>query len=286
MPLDSADTGTDWERLEKLVLDWSETPHQPSISEFSRLRLREHRGVVLVTADRSAVVTLVPTAEKGHELVEMAAPEGVDLGEVWQDARPSIVQMARARGARALSVLTVVAAVADQLGREGMRPERTIVGGSLTSAELTSGTSGTLVRSFRRGVDEHELLRLVRLTMAEDLEIGGWDHADLEVRFTEPWFEPRGLLLARENVDSIGFCWTKVHPDGVGEIYLVGVEPSRTGRGVGRKLVQHGVRHLMRGRGCHETIAYWDGANRSATNLFLSMGFTIARTDEVYRLDL
>jgi mycothiol synthase len=285
MALDSAGTGTDWERLEELVLDWSESPHQPSLSEFSRLKLREHKGVVLVNADQSAVVTMVPTGEQGHHLVEMAAPSGVAPGEIWDQARDSIVQMARGRGVRSISVL-VAADLAAQLRGEGIEPARTVLRGSLTVAGFAPRRPDTAIGTFRRDVDEEELVRLLRLTITGQPASGAWDRADLEVRFAQPGFDERDLFLERPESHLVGFCWTKAHADGVGEIYLLGVDPAHRGRGVGRVLVERGVRHLLEDRACPEVIAFWDEENRAATNLYESIGFGVDRIDEVYRLEL
>jgi mycothiol synthase len=241
--------------------------------------------VVLVNADQSAVVTMVPTGEQGHHLVEMAAPSGVAPGDIWDQARESIVQMARGRGVRSISVL-VAAEVAAQLRREGIDPARTVLRGSLTGAGFAPRRPDTAIDTFRRDVDEEELLRLLRLTITGQPASGAWDRADLEARFSQPGFDERDLFLERPESHLIGFCWTRAHADGVGEIYLLGVDPAHRGRGVGRVLAEHGVRHLLEDRACPEVIAYWDEENRAATNLYESIGFGVDRIDEVYRLEL
>ena len=65
--------------------------------------------------------------------------------------------------------------------------------------------------------------------------------SELAERRSEPWFDPAGLFLAFGDAASdqagrlLGFHWTKVHPDqpGLGEVYVVGVDPSAQGRGLG-----------------------------------------------------
>ena len=107
--------------------------------------------------------------------------------------------------------------------------------------------------------------------------------AGLEARFEEPWFDASGLLVTRDGPMVTGFCWTKVHPDGVGEIYLVAVRPGREGQGLGTTLVTAGIEHLGVDRECEEAIVYWDVANKAASSLYQSIGFSVDRVGEVFR---
>ena len=51
-----------------------------------------------------------------------------------------------------------------------------------------------------------------------------------------PFDEQTGELL--------GFHWTKVHNDDLGEVYVVGVDPAAQGRGIGATLTLIGLHHL------------------------------------------
>ena len=91
------------------------------------------------------------------------------------------------------------------------------------------------------------------------------------------WFEPEGLRMAWERETLTGFCWTKIHPGGEGEIYIIGVVPSFQGRGLGRELVLEGMRHLS-GRGCETVMLYTEGDNAAAVGLYEKLGM---RTEAV-----
>jgi mycothiol synthase len=83
-----------------------------------------------------------------------------------------------------------------------------------------------------------------------------------------------------------GFCWTKVHPPTstdpeLGEIFVVGVDPSRQGSGLGRALVVGGLAWLAE-RGVRTGMLFVDAANEEAVGLYASLGFTTARVDRAY----
>src|SRR5271155_5724470 len=100
-----------------------------------------------------------------------------------------------------------------------------------------AGLPGVRIRTYAGTADDAELLRVNNAAFATHPEQGGWTAAELAERRTEPWFDPTGLFLAfDEQTDTLlGFHWTKVHPEatGLGEVYIVGVDPSAQGSGLG-----------------------------------------------------
>jgi ribosomal protein S18 acetylase RimI-like enzyme len=104
-------------------------------------------------------------------------------------------------------------------------------------------------------------------------EQGRWTQADLQARIDEPWFDAAGFLIAEGNDGSLlGYHWTKVHPDGAGEVYVLGVAPTAQTLGLGNALLVRGLRHLA-GRGCTEVLLYVDGDNPAAMRLYERAGF-------------
>jgi mycothiol synthase len=134
---------------------------------------------------------------------------------------------------------------------------------------------GITIRSFTPA-DEEPWLRVNAAAFASHPEQGAMTLADLRAREAEPWFDPAGFLLAvREDGGLAGFHWTKVH-DGdppLGEVYVLGVDPSARGLKLGPALTVAGLRHL-RDRGLGTVLLYVDDDNPRAVRLYESMGFT------------
>ncbi len=75
----------------------------------------------------------------------------------------------------------------------------------------------------------------------------------------------------------LGFHWTKAE-DGVGEIYVLGIDPRAQGTGLGKVLTLAGLAHLA-ARGLRQVDLYVDESNGRAVALYRSQGFDLARSD-------
>ncbi|KAB1927837.1 mycothiol synthase [Micromonospora noduli] len=138
---------------------------------------------------------------------------------------------------------------------------------------------GVTLRAFRPGVDDAAWLALNARAFAEHPEQGLWTSDDLRVRLAEPWFDPAGFLLAEESATGrlLGFHWTKVHerPGSarIGEVYVLGVEPTAHGGGLGRALTTAGLAHLRDKRGLDRVMLFVDDSNTGAVALYERLGF-------------
>jgi mycothiol synthase len=107
------------------------------------------------------------------------------------------------------------------------------------------------------------------------------------VREAEPWFDPKGFFLAFRDDKLVGFHWTKVHGGAIrnghdhppiGEVYIVGVDPSEQGRGLGPALTLLGLHHLQQ-QGLDSVLLYVDESNSPAIRVYERLGFTRWATD-------
>ena len=106
------------------------------------------------------------------------------------------------------------------------------------------------------------------------------DRADFERRAGSDWFDPAGLFVAERDGDIVGFHWTKVEDD-VGEVYVVGVDPSEQGSGLGTALTARGLRHLHES-GLRTVDLYVEGDNDPALAVYRRLGFTEHARDVLY----
>ncbi|MEU4381166.1 mycothiol synthase [Micromonospora echinofusca] len=138
---------------------------------------------------------------------------------------------------------------------------------------------GVTLRAFWPGADDEEWLALNARAFAEHPEQGRWSPADLRVRLDEPWFDPEGFLLAVDGATGrlLGFHWTKVHerPGSarIGEVYVLGVDPSAHRGGLGRALTAAGLAYLRDRRDLDRVMLYVDESNTAAVALYERLGF-------------
>ena len=140
-----------------------------------------------------------------------------------------------------------------------------------------------IVRAFRPGVDDDAWLAVNAAAFATHPEQSRWTRDDLQARIAEPWFDAVGFLLAERDGELLGFHWTKVHPDGLGEVYVLGIAPAAQALGLGKALLVRGLRHLA-GRGCPAVLLYVDGDNDGAMRLYERIGFNRHDLDIQWRV--
>jgi mycothiol synthase len=160
----------------------------------------------------------------------------------------------------------------------------------LPIAEAPRWPDGVELRTFAPGQDDAAWLEVNNRAFADHPEQGGWTEETLQRRLSEPWFDPQGFLLAIDADGLAGFCWTKVHPPTdadpeLGEIFVIGVDPSRHRSGLGRALVVGGLASLA-DRGVRTGMLFVDAENEAAVRLYASLGFETHRVDRAYARDV
>jgi mycothiol synthase len=173
----------------------------------------------------------------------------------------------------------------------GLAPVRQLVQmrRSLHDIDEPVPPDGVHIRTYAGAADDAELLRVNNAAFATHPEQGGWTEADLAERRGEPWFDPEGLFLAFDEQSGtlLGFHWTKVHSEaaGLGEVYVVGVDPSAQGTGLGRLLTSVGIAFLARrliGGEQPTVMLYLESDNAAALRTYRRLGFTEYSVDTAY----
>lgn len=160
---------------------------------------------------------------------------------------------------------------------------------SLKDVAAPAVPDGVRIRTYAGVGDDDELLRVNNAAFAAHPEQSGWTPADLAERRAEPWFDPEGLFLAVDQTTDklLGFHWTKVHPDetGLGEVYVVGIDPAAQGRGLGGVLTAVGVEYLARrlaDTADPTVMLYVESDNTAALSTYRRLGFTQYSVDTAY----
>jgi mycothiol synthase len=160
----------------------------------------------------------------------------------------------------------------------------------LGDAPEPSIPNGVRIRTYAGRADDAELLRVNNAAFTWHPEQGGLTAAELAERRREPWFDPQGLFLAFDDSDTdtlLGFHWTKVHlgEPGLGEVYVVGVDPAAQGRGLGRTLTAVGVAslaHRLAGSAQPTVLLYVESDNAAAVRTYQQLGFAVHSVDTAY----
>jgi mycothiol synthase len=176
---------------------------------------------------------------------------------------------------------SAVAGIAETRGYENVRTLWQLRR-SLSDIPDVAPPPGIGIRRFVPEHDEKAWLAVNAAAFAAHPDQGRWTVRDLAAREAEPWFDPAGFLLAERDDGLLGFHWTKLHPDGVGEVYVLGIDPAAQGMHLGPALLSAGLRYLA-GRGARDVLLYVEDDNRKALALYEQFGFDRYDRDVQYR---
>jgi mycothiol synthase len=246
---------------------------QDPLDEATRLRLK-HRGLADSTlwlagdsgfalAHQGAVdLAVAPSARgrgTGGQLAAEALAGDAEVTAWSHGDHPAAARLAERHRLRRARELWVMRRPADEPLPELRPPD------------------GVTIRGYRDR-DRDEVLRVNAAAFAHHPEQGAMDADDLAARMAEEWFDPAGLLVADTGAGLHGFHWTKQHDAGLGEVYVVAIDPAAQGQGLGRALTLAGLRHLH-GLGVAEVLLYVESDNAAALRTYGGLGFTHADAD-------
>jgi mycothiol synthase len=264
-PLDAAEA----EAVRQLAAVIERADGAPPLSDQALSRIGAAGGTDVTVRDENRVAGYARLEKDGAELA--AATDAVTaLLTAVADRTTADRLLIWSHGRRS----RLIAALEDA-GFERVRELRQLRR-PLAAADLPADpplAPGIAVRAFRPGRDDEAWLALNAAAFSSHPEQGRWTAADLAARLAEPWFDKAGFLLAERGDRLLGFHWTKVHPDGAGEVYVLGVAPEAQGLGLGKALLVRGLRHLAE-RSCPQVLLYVDGDNTAAIRLYERQGFS------------
>jgi len=281
-------------QIRELITAASDLDKVAPVGEQVLRELAHQRTDHLLAVDERVVgyLNLATGPEDGAGMAELVVhPEARRRGIGTELIRAALSKTDGRNQFWAHGTLEAARATASSLGLE---PVRELVQmrrklHDLNDAAEPSVPDGVRIRTYAGTADDAELLRVNNAAFATHPEQGGWSAADLDERRSESWFDPEGLFLAfDEQTDALrGFHWTKVHSDqtGLGEVYVVGVDPAAQGSGLGGLLTAVGVAHLARrlgGTAEPTVMLYVESDNTAALKTYQRLGFTQFSVDTAY----
>lgn len=226
-------------------------------------------GIVL--SDGSAELVVDPAHRRnrlGTELLSRVLDQRPDA-HVWAHGDlPGADALATAAGLRRIRTLLKLARPVDS-------------DPAISNPEVPQAFSLT---TFDPDRDAEDWLALNKTAFDYHPEQGRMTMADLQQRIAEPWFDPAGLLLLRDDQGRLAAShWTKIEPadPDEGEVYVVAVDPAYQGHGLGRFITAAGLNHL-RDKGVRTISLYVEGDNEAALATYRGLGFTPAAVDVQY----
>lgn len=243
-----------------------------TIGERKMLGLRHGDPVTVAETDGEILGVLFITPGKPPVAEVAAVPDGDDAAELL------LAELVDRH--TALRVWTLGDRWRKLLLDRGFDQERT-----LHRLEVELPVDATEVHFSETGFapeDLEEWLVVNNLAFAGHPEQGAWTETEFRARMELPWWDPADLRMAWDGTTLVGSCWTKVHADGIGEIYVIGLRPDYWGRGWGKELVLEGLRHLHEAKGCRRGMLYVDAANAAAKATYERIGFRSTSIDRSY----
>jgi mycothiol synthase len=256
--------------IDDLLRSWGQIPSDPLLSEHTLLQLGRGNGILRSLGDPvDSIITLVGDVKREAGLLEVAGVTPQARRRIWEHRCEDVLVLARERGWGPVVLIDrgdVIAPVGPRVGSV-MRMTKTLSSyGTGPGEHIASGDLEDVLKVINRAFEGHP-------------ENGNWSVSDLQERMDQDWYDPRGLLVHRGDGVVRAFCWTKLHPDGVGEIYVLAVDPEYGGSGLGRALTMSGLDFLSESAGCEVAIVYTGEDNKVARSLYESLGFGVDRVD-------
>lgn len=175
-------------------------------------------------------------------------------------------------------------AVADRLGLDRVRDLFQLRRPLPIRADdpVRAGAPALRLRPFSPASDAAAWVRCNNRAFATHPSQGTQTAETLAATLAEPWVDLDCFLVnddAERPGELAGFCWTRVHPPAdddpqLGEIFVIGVDPTHHGHGLGRTLVLAGLDHLA-WVGVTTGMLYVEADNEPARTLYARLGFEV-----------
>ncbi|MGI9584873.1 MAG: GNAT family N-acetyltransferase [Acidimicrobiia bacterium] len=274
--------------IQKFLDDMESEDNLPPISEAKVARLDNPESFVVITEDDTILgIGVAATHPQSggtlHWSVETAVPRSMRFPAFETAVLSAAIDLVPKGSAMSVwSARTSLASALDDFGFAAVRSlAYMVVSLPMDESSQVREHDDFVVRQLRE--DDTDAFLIANADAFRDhREAASLTKAEFDDLKTAAWFDASGLLVAEQGQRLIGFCWTKVHPNGDGEIYRIGVVHDEQGRGVARTLLDEGFRHLSRQEGVTRGSLWVDESNTGAVDLYVSAGMRAERTTKEF----
>ena len=245
--------------------------------------LGEPSAVAVVAEDRTIVgigVVAPHRQPQGHEhwSAETAVEPSLQFVEFERAVLSATLELVPRRAPR--SVWAHRSATVDALSGMDFREVRSLAYMAVDlPVDVPNGEQP--VRPFEEG-DRMALVDLNNAAFTGHREVGSMSEDDFLDYAGASWFDPAGIVVLEIDGAIVGFCWTKVHDNGDGEIFRIGVAPDLQGKGFGRTLLAAGFTLLAADDRVRRGSLWVDESNATAMALYTTTGMHVERRNREF----
>lgn len=266
------------EQITKLSEDIAAADGTPMVNDLGRLALQGTRPMrCLAAMDGSEVIGFALIDDR-----EYSVQLGVSPRRRREGTGTALVNAARAYGPQFWWSFGSLPAAAQLALTHGMQPIRQllVMERELRSLEVPWLPEGYEFDTFKPS-DVAAVVGVNAAAFAHHPEQGHLTIDDFNAMTSQPWFDPQGLILVRRGGEVVGFHWTKSHSPQVGEVYVIGVNPEFEGLGLGRALLNQGLRYLA-STGHARVQLYVESSATRVVAMYEAATFVVIHSDTCY----
>jgi len=271
-------------RIEHFLQDVTELDGSPAVSDakYANIALTQ-RTMVIEEDDRIVALGVVANHQhadgSSHWAVETALEPGLRFAEFEGRLLATALELVPSQ--ETCSVWSHRGSLDVALEDIGFSVSRELA--FLTvHLPLDSGGAAGETRPFQ-SVDLPEVLAVNRSAFKDHREAASLTAEDFSDQMGRDGFSNDGLRIAESGGGIVGYCWTRVHTNGDGEIYRVAVTPEHQGTGLGRSLLGDGFDFLAKQNTVKRGTLWVDTSNQAAMALYADMGMKQSITNREFR---
>jgi mycothiol synthase len=272
-------------RIAPFLVKLTENDDFAALSEAKIGHLRDTRRTVVIE-ENDTVVAVGAIAEhrqadgSSHWSVETALEPGLRFAAFEDRLLASTIELVP--DGQPVSVWSHRDSLDLALTRAGFIMVRELAHMATKIPVRSSGLYPT-TRNFE-GSDTENVINLNRVAFSTHREAASLDEAELQHLLGQAGMGPSGFIVIEEDDALLGFCWTRVHENGDGEIFRIAVSPQKQGAGLGRSLAVAGFDYLATQEGVSRGTLWVDLSNRPAVSLYENLGMTTTMINREFEL--